>query len=89
VRTQFTYYPTVTREPFRNRGRLTDLITSGQIFEDLGMPPLDAATDRAMICGSPAMLTELSNILDERKFEISPHIGTPGDYVIERAFVSK
>jgi ferredoxin--NADP+ reductase len=89
ARGQLVYYPTVTREPFRNRGRLTDLITSGRLFEDLGMPPLDPATDRAMICGSPSMLTETSQILDAKGFEIAPHIGTPGDYVIERAFVEK
>ena len=28
------YYPTVTREPFRNRGRITDLIASEKLFED-------------------------------------------------------
>lgn len=86
---QLIYYPTVTREPFRNRGRLTDLITSGRLFEDLNMPSLDPLVDRAMICGSPSMLTETSALLDAKGFEISPHIGTPGDYVIERAFVEK
>lgn len=86
---QLTYYPTVTREPFRNRGRLTDLITSGQLFDDLQIPSLDPATDRAMICGSPAMLKETAAILDAKGFQISPHIGERGDYVIERAFVEK
>ena len=47
------YYPTVTREPFRNRGRITDLITSEQLFNDIHQPPLDIATDRIMMCGSP------------------------------------
>ena len=89
VRNQLIYYPTVTREPFRNSGRLTDLIESGKLFEDIGLPPLDPAVDRAMICGSPAMLEDLSKMLDARGFEISPHIGTPGDYVIERAFAEK
>jgi ferredoxin--NADP+ reductase len=89
ARGQLIYDPTVTREPFRNRGRLTDLITSGRLFDDLQMDPLDAATDRVMICGSPSMLTETSALLDAQGFEISPHIGTPGDYVIERAFVEK
>ncbi len=87
--TQLTYYPTVTREPFRNRGRLTDLITSGRLFEDLDMPGLDPEVDRAMICGSPVMLEETAQILDARGFEVSPHIGEPGDYVIERAFVER
>ena len=89
VRSQLTYYPTVTREPFRNRGRLTDLIDGGRMLQDLNESPLDPAHDRAMICGSPQMLKDLSQILDRRGFGISPHIGEPGDYVIERAFVEK
>ncbi len=87
IRDQLIYYPTVTREPFRNEGRQTDLILSGKLFADIGEPPLDPATDRGMICGSPAMLKEISAMLDQFGFEISPHIGEAGDYVIERAFV--
>lgn len=89
VRKQLVYFPTVTRERFRYQGRITTLIESGKLFEDIGMPPLDPATDRVMICGSPAMLTDLSRILDAKGFEISPHVGEPGDYVIERAFVAR
>lgn len=89
VRNKLIYYPTVTREPFRNQGRLTNLITSGKLFEDIGLPPLDPAVDRAMICGSPQMLADTSALLDERGFKVSPRIGEPGDYVIERAFVEK
>jgi ferredoxin/flavodoxin---NADP+ reductase len=89
VRNQLIYFPTVTRERFRYQGRITSLIESGKLFTDIGMPPLSPATDRIMICGSPAMLADLSVLLDERGFEISPHVGEPGDYVIERAFVSR
>lgn len=89
VREKFIYYPTVTREPFRNQGRLTELVDSGKLFDDIGLPPLDPATDRAMICGSPAMLQDCCDMLDSRGFKISQHIGHPGDYVIERAFVEK
>ncbi|MEQ1438544.1 ferredoxin--NADP reductase [Fontimonas sp. SYSU GA230001] len=89
VRDKLIYYPTVTREPYRNRGRLTELVESGKLFADIGLPGLDPATDRAMICGSPTMLSDTARMLDERGFSISPHIGTPGDYVIERAFVEK
>lgn len=89
VRQKLIYYPTVTRESFRNQGRLTDLINSGKIFDDIGLPPLNPVDDRVMICGSPQMLTDTAALLDARNFKVSPRIGEPGDYVIERAFVEK
>jgi ferredoxin/flavodoxin---NADP+ reductase len=89
VRQQLLYYPTVTREPYRNRGRLTELVESGRLTGDLGLPALDAASDRVMVCGSPSMLADTCALLDARGFRISPHIGQPGDYVIERAFVER
>jgi ferredoxin--NADP+ reductase len=88
VKKQLIYYPTVTRERFRYQGRVTELIECGKLFTDIGLPPLDPKTDKAMICGSPAMLNDLSVLLDARGFHISPHVGEPGDYVIERAFVA-
>ena len=88
VKSQLIYYPTVTREDFHNQGRLTDLMRSGKLYEDIGLPPLNPETDRVMICGSPAMLKELVEILDEAGFtEGTSH--APGSYVIERAFVEK
>jgi ferredoxin--NADP+ reductase len=89
VKNQLIYYPTVTRERFRHEGRVTTLITTGRLFRDIGLPPFAASVDRAMICGSPAMLADLSTLLDAHGFQISPHIGVPGDYVIERAFVGR
>ncbi len=89
VRNQLIYYPTVTREPFKNQGRLTELLDSGKLCDDIGLPHLDPANDRVMICGSSAMLADCRTLLDKRGFKVSPHIGTPGDYVIERAFVDK
>jgi ferredoxin/flavodoxin---NADP+ reductase len=89
VRNQLIYFPTVTRERFRYQGRITTLIESGKLFEQVGMPPLNPAEDRVMICGSPAMLSDLSQLLEARNFEISPHVGEPGDFVIERAFVAR
>lgn len=88
------YYPAVTREDFLfagrdHRGRLTELMDSGRMMEDLGLEPLDAAHDRAMICGSPQMLADFRALLDARGFTAAPRIGTPGQYVFERAFVEK
>src|SRR6516164_7039702 len=89
VRNALRYYPTVTREPYRHRGRLTTLLESGRLLRDLRLPPLDPAADRLMICGSPALLSDVCALLDARGFAISPHTGEPGDYVIERAFVTR
>ncbi|WP_449256085.1 ferredoxin--NADP reductase [Bosea sp. (in: a-proteobacteria)] len=88
IRRQLVYYPTVTREPFRNRGRITDLMTSGQLYADIGEPGFDAAGDRFMLCGSPQMLVDLKAIFAERGLAEGNH-GEPGDYVIEKAFVEK
>lgn len=88
IRQQLIYYPTVTREPFRNRGRITDLLTSGQLFDDIGLPDFDPAGDRFMLCGSPQMLADLKTIFAERGLAEGNH-GEPGDYVIEKAFVEK
>ena len=82
------YYPTVTREEFRNQGRLTQLMTSGKLTRDLGIPDLNIEHDRFMICGSPAMLNEFCDILDEMGF-IGANKGNQGHYVIERAFVER
>ncbi len=89
VRQKLIYYPTVTREEFETTGRVTTLIETGQLFSDIGLKPLDPAVDRAMICGSPGMLKDISALLDERGFKISGGVGEPGDYVIERAFVER
>lgn len=89
VRQKLIYYPTVTREPFINQGRLTDLINSGKLFEDINLPALNPTDDRVMICGSPQMLKDTEDLLNSRGFMVSPRIGDPGDYVIERAFVEQ
>ena len=88
VKAKFTYYPTVTREPFTNNGRITDLMTSGKLFLDLGIPKPNTSDDRFMLCGSPSMLKELCQIVDARGFTESRH-GNQGHYVIERAFVEQ
>lgn len=88
ARHKLVYYPTVTREPFVNQGRITDLVRSGKLFDDLGVPPLDRETDRVMICGNPHMMTELADHLDAIGFHQGSHAGA-GDYVIEKAFAEK
>jgi ferredoxin--NADP+ reductase len=82
------YYPSVTREPFRNQGRITDLIRNGKLFTDLGLPEFDPEHDRVMLCGSPEMLAETKALLEERGFTEGAN-SRPGNYVIEKAFVEK
>jgi len=89
VREKLIYYPTVTREPFRHEGRLTSLMTSGKLFNDIGLPVIDPRLDRAMICGSQGVLRDCSAILDQFGMEASKKIGDQRDYVIERAFVDQ
>lgn len=88
VSERLVYYPTVTREPFRNQGRITDLITSGKLFADIGQPPLSKEDDRVMLCGSPQLLDDMRVILKDLGFE-EGSTTEPGDFVIEKAFVEK
>ena len=88
AREQLIYYPTVTREPFIHNGRISLLLESGKLPADIGLPPLNAETDRVMLCGSPAMIQDLRTLLEARGFEEGNH-GEPGHFVIEKAFVEK
>jgi ferredoxin--NADP+ reductase len=80
------YYPTVTREAFRTQGRITDLITSGQVFADLGLPAFNPKEDRIMLCGGPSVLADLKQQLLDLGYE-EGSVSSPGDFVLERAFV--
>ena len=88
VARQLTYYPTVTREPVRNRGRVTDLMASGQLFDDIGQSPLSAETDRIMLCGSPEMILQARELFAGLGLT-EGHNAHPGDFVVERAFVKR
>ena len=88
VREKLLYYPTVTREPFKHQGRLTDAIESGKLFSELGLPAFNPTDDRVMICGSPQMLKDLKRMLEARGFQ-EGNTTKPGDFVIERAFAEQ
>ncbi len=88
IKEKLLYYPTVTREPYLNQGRLTDALASGQLAKTVGLPPINIDNDRFMVCGSPAMLKDTCAWLDSQGFTESRH-GHQAHYVIERAFVEK
>ena len=88
VEGKLRYYPTVTREPFKNAGRITDLITSGKMFQDLGLDAakFNPAEDRVMLCGSMAMIKDTAALLEAHGLTEGSN-ADPGDFVLERAFV--
>jgi ferredoxin--NADP+ reductase len=88
VSEKLMYFPTVTRESYRNQGRITDLMKSGELFAKLDLPPMSMEHDRFMLCGSPSMLKDTQAILEGRGFS-EGNMSRPGHYVIERAFVEK
>jgi ferredoxin--NADP+ reductase len=88
VNEKLVYYPTVTREPYRHNGRISLLLENGRLCADIGLPQLNRETDRVMLCGSPAMLSDLRAILESRGFDEGNH-GEPGHFVIEKAFAEK
>nr|WP_281825257.1 ferredoxin--NADP reductase [Jannaschia rubra] len=83
---KLTYYPTTTREASANMGRITDLLRDGTAFRDLGVTSITPATDRAMVCGSMGLNTELKDILEGFGLEEGSN-SEPKHYVVEKAFV--
>lgn len=84
---QLSYVPTVTREDFHTRGRIDTLIDDGTLFRGVTGPAhLDPETDRVMMCGSMAMIRDLSARLEGIGFGEGSN-AKPGQFVIERAFV--
>jgi ferredoxin--NADP+ reductase len=88
IRQKLIYSPTVTREPFRVTGRITDLVVADEFYGNLALPPLAAEHDRVMICGGPDMLRDLKEFYLAKGFS-EGSLGEPGEFVIEKAFVEK
>lgn len=80
------YYPTTTREESPKMGRITTLIESGELFEDLGIPAIDPAVDRGMVCGSLAFNLDIKALLEKAGLREGAN-SEPGEFVIEKAFV--
>ena len=80
------YYPTTTREPFPHMGRVTDNLVSGKVFADLGLPKMNPAHDRAMVCGSLAFNIDVKKILEDFGLREGAN-SDPKEFVVEKAFV--
>jgi ferredoxin--NADP+ reductase len=82
------YYPTTTQEPSAHMGRVTDNLTSGKVFADLGIPPISLENDRAMVCGSLAFNVDMKVVLEGFGLHEGAN-SSPAEYVIEKAFVGE
>jgi ferredoxin--NADP+ reductase len=80
------YYPTTTREQSPKMGRITDLLTNGTVFADLGIAPITAETDRGMICGSLDFNKDMQAVLEGFGLREGAN-SEPKEYVVEKAFV--
>ncbi len=80
------YYPTTTRETSKKMGRITSLLEDGSLLVDLGVTDFNATNDRAMVCGSIGLNTDIKRILENYGLREGAN-SDPGDYVIEKAFV--
>lgn len=82
------YYPTTTREETPLMGRITDNLASGKVLADLGLPPIDPAQDRAMICGSLAFNVDVKAVLEGFGMNEGAN-SDPREFVVEKAFVGE
>ncbi len=83
---QLRYYPTTTREASPRTGRITDNLNSGKVFNDYDIPPMDPASDRAMVCGSLAFNLDVKEVLQGFGLREGAN-SDPKEYVVEKAFV--
>ena len=83
---KLTYYPTTTREESPKMGRITTLLKDGTVFRDLGIEGISPETDRAMVCGSIGLNTDIKEILEGFGLEEGAN-SDPKHYVVEKAFV--
>jgi ferredoxin--NADP+ reductase len=86
AQSKLIYYPTTTRETSAKMGRITTLLENGALFADLGISDFNAENDRAMVCGSMGLNTDMKRILEAYGLREGAN-SDPGDYVIEKAFV--
>ncbi|WP_134726243.1 ferredoxin--NADP reductase [Paracoccus luteus] len=83
---RLVYYPTTTRETTDRMGRITENLTSGKVFADLGIPPMNPAEDRAMVCGSLAFNVDVKAVLEGFALREGAN-SEPKEFVVEKAFV--
>ena len=85
---RLTYFSSTTREQYSQMGRITSLLSTGEFFSRLEIEKLEPENDRAMICGSMAMIKDTSKILDTAGLREGAN-SNPKEFVIEKAFAEQ
>ncbi len=78
-------YHSTTRDDYIFNGRITELILSSKLFNDLKLNPI-SSDDRFMFCGSMGLNSDLKKIMVEKNFREGAN-NHPGEFVLEKAFV--
>ena len=83
---QLLHFASTTREPSEHMGRVTTLVENGELFRLPGIAPFNPQEDRAMLCGSMAMIKDVKAMLESKGF-VEGSLASPATFVLERAFV--
>lgn len=86
VEGKLEYFDSITREDYPRTGRITEWIENGKLADHFGLPQINPETDRAMICGSNAMIADTKALMEKLGLEEGSN-ASPGEFVIEKAFV--
>ena len=78
-------YHSTTRDNYNFNGRITELISSNKLFNDLEINSI-SSNDRFMFCGSMGLNNDLKKIMLENNFNEGAN-NHPGEFVLEKAFV--
>ena len=78
-------YHSTTRDDYIFNGRITELISSNKLFNDLEINSI-STDDRFMFCGSMGLNNDLKKIMKKNNFFEGSN-NYPGEFVLEKAFV--
>ena len=85
VESKLISYHSTTRESFVNNGRITELISTNKIFNDLNIDNI-SSHDRFMFCGSMGLNNDLKAIMVKHNLQEGAN-NNPAEFVLEKAFV--
>ena len=78
-------YHSTTRDDYIVNGRITELISTNKLFNDLKINTI-SSDDRFMFCGSMGLNNDLKKIMIKNNLREGAN-NNPGEFVLEKAFV--